>query len=48
MKESTKKIINEQLKLVIKELDEILDPKDKIDRRLELIELLAEVSEKMN
>lgn len=48
MKESTKKIINEQLKLIIKELDEILDSKDRIDRRLELIELLAEVSEKMN
>ncbi len=48
MKDSTKKIINEQLKLVIQELNEVLDPKDRIDRRLELIELLAEVSEKMN
>ena len=48
MKDSTKKIINEQLKLVIKELDEVLDPKDRIDRKLKLIELLAEVSEKMN
>lgn len=48
MKDNTKKIINEQLKLIIKELDEVLDPKDRIDRRLELIELLAEVSEKMN
>jgi hypothetical protein len=48
LKDSTKKIINEQLKLIIKELDEVLDPKDRIDRRLELIELLAEVSEKMN
>lgn len=48
MKESTKKIINEQLKLIVKELDNILDPKDRIDERLKLIELLAEVSEKMN
>ena len=48
MKESTKKIINEQLKLVVKELDDILDPKDRIEERLKLIELLADVSEKMN
>ena len=48
MKESTKKIVNEQLKLVVKELDNILDPKDRIEERLKLIELLANVSEKMN
>lgn len=48
MKENTKKIINEQLKLVVKELDDILDPKDRIEERLKLIELLADVSEKMN
>jgi hypothetical protein len=48
LKDSTKKLINEQLKLIIKELDEVLDPKDRIDKRLELIELLADVSEKMN
>lgn len=48
MKESTKKIINEQLKLIVKELDNILDPKDRIEERLKLIELLADVSEKMN
>ena len=48
MKDSTKKTINEQLKLVVKELEEILDPKDRIEERLKLIELLADVSEKMN
>ena len=48
MKESTKKLINEQLKIIIKELDDILDPKERVQQRLELIELLAEVSEKMN
>ena len=48
MKESTKKIINEQLKTVVKELDDILDPKDRTDQRMKLIELLANVSEKMN
>lgn len=48
MKESTKKIINEQLKLVVKELDEILDIKDRTEQRMKLIELLADVSEKMN
>ena len=48
MKDSTKKIINEQLKLVVKELDDILDPKDRIEQRMKLIELLADVSEKMN
>ena len=48
MKESTKKIINEQLKLVVKELDEILDIKDRTEQRIKLIELLADVSEKMN
>ena len=48
MKESTKKIVNEQLKLVVKELDNILDPKDRIEERLKLRELLANVSEKMN
>ena len=48
MKDSTKKTINEQLKLIVKELDNILDPKDRIDKRLKLIELLANVSEKMN
>ena len=48
MKESTKKIINEQLKLVVKELDDILDAKERTDQRMKLIELLANVSEKMN
>lgn len=48
MKESTKKLINEQLKLVVKELDEILDIKDRTEQRMKLIELLADVSEKMN
>lgn len=48
MKDSTKKTINEQLKLIVKELDDILDPKDRIEERLKLIELLANVSEKMN
>lgn len=48
MKDSTKKLINEQLKLVVKELDDILDPKERTDQRMKLIELLADVSEKMN
>ena len=48
MKDSTKKIINEHLKLVVKELDDILDPNDRIEQRMKLIELLADVSEKMN
>jgi hypothetical protein len=48
LKESTKKLINEQLKLVVKELDEILDIKDRTEQRMKLIELLADVSEKMN
>ena len=48
MKESTKKLINEQLKLVIKELDDVLDAKERIEQRMKLIELLANVSEKMN
>lgn len=48
MKDTTKKIVNEQLKLILKELDEVLDPKDRIDKRLELIGLLADVSEKIN
>ncbi len=48
MKDSTKKLINEQLKIVVKELEDILDPKERIDERIKLIELLANVSEKMN
>ena len=48
MKESTKKLINEQLKLIVKELDEILDAKERTKQRMKLIELLADVSEKMN
>ena len=48
MKESTKKLINEQLKLVVKELDDILDPKERVEQRMKLIDLLADVSEKMN
>lgn len=48
MKDSTKKIINEQLKLVVKELDDIADIKDRTEQRMKLIELLADVSEKMN
>lgn len=48
MKESTKKIINEQLKTIVKELDDIADIKDRTEQRMKLIELLADVSEKMN
>ena len=48
MKESTKELINEQLKLVVKELDDILDPKERVEQRMKLIDLLADVSEKMN
>lgn len=48
MKESTKKLINEQLKTILKELDEILDPKDRAEKRIELIRLLSDVSEKIN
>lgn len=48
MKESTKKLINEQLKTVVKELDDILDPKERTEQRMKLIELLANVSEKIN
>lgn len=48
MKESTKKLINEQLKLIVKELDEILDAKERTEQRMKLVELLADVSEKMN
>ena len=44
----SKKLINEQLKMVVKELDDILDPKERTDQRMKLIELLADVSEKMN
>ncbi len=48
MKETTKKKINEQLKLIVQELDNILDPKDRTEQRMKLIELLANISEKMN
>jgi hypothetical protein len=48
LKESTKKLINEQLKLIVKELDEILDAKERTEQRMKLVELLADVSEKMN
>ena len=48
LKDSTKKLINEQLKTVVKELDDILDPKERTEQRMKLIELLANVSEKIN
>lgn len=48
MKDSTKKLINEQLKIIIKELDYILDPEDRVEQRLKLVELLADISEKIN
>ena len=48
MKDSTKKLINEQLKIIIKELDDILDPEDRVEQRLKLVELLAYISEKIN
>jgi hypothetical protein len=48
LKDSTKKLINEQLKTIIKELDDILDPEDRVEQRLKLVELLADISEKIN
>jgi hypothetical protein len=48
LKDSTKKLINEQLKIIIKELDDILDPEDRVEQRLKLVELLADISEKIN
>jgi hypothetical protein len=48
LKDSTKKLINEQLKIVLAELNEILDPKERAEIRLELIETLANVSEKLS
>ena len=48
MKENTKKLINEKIKTVVKELDDILDAKERTEQRMKLIELLANVSEKMN
>lgn len=48
MKDSTKKLINEQLKTIISEINNILDPEDRVEQRLKLVELLADISEKIN
>lgn len=48
MKDSTKKLINEQLKTIINEINDILDPEDRVEQRLKLVELLADISEKIN
>lgn len=48
MKDSTKKLINEQLKTIISEINDILDPEDRVEQRLKLVELLADISEKIN
>ena len=48
MKDSTKKLINEQLKIIINEINDILDPEDRVEQRLKLVELLADISEKIN
>ena len=48
MKDSTKKLIIEQLKIIINEINDILDPEDRVEQRLKLVELLADISEKIN
>ena len=44
MKESTKKLINEQIKKVLAELEQIEDVKDRVELRIETIEMIYKVS----
>ena len=44
MKESTKKLINEQIKKVLAELEQIKDVTDRVELRIEAIEMIYKVS----
>ena len=44
MKESTKKLINEQIKKVLAELEQVSDIKDRVELRIEAIEMIYKVS----
>ena len=44
MKESTKKLINEQIKKVLSELEQVEDVKDRVELRIEAIEMIYKVS----
>lgn len=44
MKESTKKLINEQIKKVLAELEQVNDVKDRVELRIEAIEMIYKVS----
>ena len=48
MKDSTKKIVNEQLKLIIKEIEDLNDLQQRIKERKDLIKLLVDVSDQLN
>jgi hypothetical protein len=44
MKESTKKLINEQIKKVLSELEQVEDVKDRVELRIDAIEMIYKVS----
>lgn len=48
MKDSTKKTINDQLKKIVKEIEDLNDVQQKIKERKDLIRLLAEISDQLN
>lgn len=44
MKESTKKLINEQIKKVLSEIEQVEDVKDRVELRIDAIEMIYKVS----
>ena len=48
MKDSTRKLINDLIKETIDDIKDITDSKDKAASKMELIKVLADISEKIN
>ena len=44
MKASTKKLLNEQIKIILKELEQIDDVKDRVELRIEAVEVIYNIS----
>jgi hypothetical protein len=44
MKASTKKLLNEQIKLIVKELEQIEDVKDRVELRIEAVQVIYNIS----
>ena len=44
MKASTKKLLNEQIKIILKELEQVDDVKDRVELRIEAVEVIYNIS----